>query len=477
MLGAAALLVVLGSLAIAAVAVRRRVLPEWSGAPARLAETVTGLALLIGILELLGAVGLFVLGPIVVASALAGAAAWRWVAPPRRTHKGAEHPGWGIGAVLALLAGATVIAEWGASHDPVLRRRHPRVRLALVPPPVGGELRADGERGVAAVHRRRVPDAVLSRHRGDAARPRDRPARPRHAVARTQPGVAGADAAGRVLHRPPAPGGRRHDDRRSARDGDDDDGLLAGGRRRQRRGRGVLPAGGGGAADDRSRPPGRARAGRGGGGSGGWDQAHGARARARAHDRRGRDRPGRPASENRRALARAAGRGRRVLVRPQPDRGRQPAAVDERRRDPADARAATSAAHRVQRRALPDELALLERVRAAGARVRARPVVVGRAGGGDPRSGALPAARARALGKKLGLFPGFFPSGRTDARGGGAVLACGVPDHPRDRRRAGERPARVRVQPALPRAGAHAGAGGGAARAGALGSAGNPAPP
>ena len=63
MLGAAALLVVLGSLAIAAVAVRRRVLPEWSGAPARLAETVTGLALLIGILELLGAVGLFVLGP------------------------------------------------------------------------------------------------------------------------------------------------------------------------------------------------------------------------------------------------------------------------------------------------------------------------------------------------------------------------------------------------------------------------------
>jgi hypothetical protein len=113
-LGAAALLVVLGSLAIAAVAVRRRVLPEWTGAPARLAETVTGLALLIGILELLGAVGLFVLGPVVVASALAGAVAWRWVAPPRRTHKGAEHPGWGIGAVLALLAGATVIAEWGA---------------------------------------------------------------------------------------------------------------------------------------------------------------------------------------------------------------------------------------------------------------------------------------------------------------------------------------------------------------------------
>ena len=74
MLGAAALLVVLGSLATAAVAVRRRVLPDWTGAPARLAEIVTGLALLIGILEVLGAVGLFELGPIVITCALAGAA-------------------------------------------------------------------------------------------------------------------------------------------------------------------------------------------------------------------------------------------------------------------------------------------------------------------------------------------------------------------------------------------------------------------
>ena len=62
-LGAAALLVVIGSLALAAVTMRRRLLPDWAGAPARLAETVIGLALLVGILELLGAVGLFELGP------------------------------------------------------------------------------------------------------------------------------------------------------------------------------------------------------------------------------------------------------------------------------------------------------------------------------------------------------------------------------------------------------------------------------
>ena len=49
-----------------------------------------------------------------VASALAGAAAWRWVARAPTNAQGCRHPGWGIGAVLALLAGATVIAEWGA---------------------------------------------------------------------------------------------------------------------------------------------------------------------------------------------------------------------------------------------------------------------------------------------------------------------------------------------------------------------------
>ncbi len=117
MLGAAALLVVLGSLATAAVAVRRRVLPAWTGAPARLAEIVTGLALLIGILEVLGAVGLFVLGPIVIACALAGVAGLRSLAGtqvPRHRHASdSDRTTWLLSA-LALLAGATVIAEWGA---------------------------------------------------------------------------------------------------------------------------------------------------------------------------------------------------------------------------------------------------------------------------------------------------------------------------------------------------------------------------
>ena len=44
----------------------------------------------------------------------------------------------------------------------------------------------------------------------------------------------------------------------------------------------------------------------------------------------------------------------------------------------------------LQRRPLPDEHALLERVRTAGARGRARAVVVGRAGGGDHRPAPVP---------------------------------------------------------------------------------------
>ena len=77
-LGVAALAVICASLALVAEAIRRRALPDWTGAPARLAEAVIGLAALIAILELLGAVGLFRLGPVVVAALLAALATRRW---------------------------------------------------------------------------------------------------------------------------------------------------------------------------------------------------------------------------------------------------------------------------------------------------------------------------------------------------------------------------------------------------------------
>lgn len=118
-LGAVALLVVVGSLAAAAVAVRRRWLGDWTGAPARLAEAVIGLALLVGILEVLGAVGLFELGPIVIACALVGGAGVRALGGMQaaRHHRHADAGGGPLAAVtlgIALLAGTVVIAEWGA---------------------------------------------------------------------------------------------------------------------------------------------------------------------------------------------------------------------------------------------------------------------------------------------------------------------------------------------------------------------------
>jgi hypothetical protein len=121
-LGVAALLIICGSLAIGSVALRRRLLDDWAGPPARLAEVVIWLALLVAILELLGSVGLFELGPIVVASALAGAVAWRFGSPPAGRAGSESGPPrepasggttWVAGAIAVVVA-AAVFAEWGA---------------------------------------------------------------------------------------------------------------------------------------------------------------------------------------------------------------------------------------------------------------------------------------------------------------------------------------------------------------------------
>ena len=74
LIGVAALLCVLGSLGVGAVAVRRYLLPHWRGAQARLAEITAGCALLVGVMEVLGIVGLFRLVPVVAGSIAVGSA-------------------------------------------------------------------------------------------------------------------------------------------------------------------------------------------------------------------------------------------------------------------------------------------------------------------------------------------------------------------------------------------------------------------
>ncbi|HEY7456706.1 MAG TPA: hypothetical protein VH703_05475, partial [Solirubrobacterales bacterium] len=73
-LGAALLAVLVLSLGYSAVGLRRWLMPEWEGAPARLVESVVGVALLIWLSELLGVVNLLYAGTLVALSVLVAAA-------------------------------------------------------------------------------------------------------------------------------------------------------------------------------------------------------------------------------------------------------------------------------------------------------------------------------------------------------------------------------------------------------------------
>jgi hypothetical protein len=70
--GSIELIAVAAAMAYAAVGLRGRLLPGWSGASARLAEVVLGLSLLVVILELVGVVGLYRPGWVLAAALIAG---------------------------------------------------------------------------------------------------------------------------------------------------------------------------------------------------------------------------------------------------------------------------------------------------------------------------------------------------------------------------------------------------------------------
>ena len=72
LLGSIELIAVAAAMGFAAVGLRRRWLPGWSGASARLAEVVLGLSLLVVIAELVGVVGLYYPGWVLLAALLAG---------------------------------------------------------------------------------------------------------------------------------------------------------------------------------------------------------------------------------------------------------------------------------------------------------------------------------------------------------------------------------------------------------------------
>ena len=85
-LSAMALAVVGLSVCFTAYRIRRKLLPEWDGAPARLVESVVAIALLIWLGEILGTVGLFYDWALVGFSLLIAVAA-------RRSYRGVASQG------------------------------------------------------------------------------------------------------------------------------------------------------------------------------------------------------------------------------------------------------------------------------------------------------------------------------------------------------------------------------------------------
>ncbi|MGI8461270.1 MAG: hypothetical protein ACR2OC_06480, partial [Solirubrobacterales bacterium] len=92
--GAVELAIVAGAAAYAASGLRARLLPGWTAAPARLAEIILGLALIVVISELLGVFGLFTEAALLLTALIAGLA----------TGTAARRAGGGGGVPLPLFA-------------------------------------------------------------------------------------------------------------------------------------------------------------------------------------------------------------------------------------------------------------------------------------------------------------------------------------------------------------------------------------
>jgi hypothetical protein len=110
--GSIELIVVAAAMAYAAVGLRGRLLPGWSGASARLAEVVLGLSLLVVTLELVGVVGLYRPGWVLLAAIVVGVGIGLALRPPRR---GLELPSPAVTPIalaVAVAAALLVAAHW-----------------------------------------------------------------------------------------------------------------------------------------------------------------------------------------------------------------------------------------------------------------------------------------------------------------------------------------------------------------------------
>ncbi len=111
--------VALGPIGAGAWALGRRLLPDWSGAPARIVEIVIALSTALVVAELLGIVDLYRTAPMVIALAAVGLIEWWWarrttVAASVGEHRTKAPAQMGrAGAVATLVVIAVLVADWG----------------------------------------------------------------------------------------------------------------------------------------------------------------------------------------------------------------------------------------------------------------------------------------------------------------------------------------------------------------------------
>jgi hypothetical protein len=112
-------------MALGAVRLRRRLLPGWDGAPARVAEAVLGVALLTMLLQVLGAFGTLVPAVLIAAALLLGLGLWfgPWLRTDAPATEAPPSPAIPLPQTLLALAAATfVAAHWATGLQDVWGR-------------------------------------------------------------------------------------------------------------------------------------------------------------------------------------------------------------------------------------------------------------------------------------------------------------------------------------------------------------------
>jgi len=122
LLGAVQLALVVVPLAFGTYRLRQRLLPGWDGAPARLVESITFVALLIWISEILGTFGLFYAGTLIAASLVLGLATWFMPGGGSPAVTGPAGPESLVSLLVMTLVIAATVFSWAATTKHALDR-------------------------------------------------------------------------------------------------------------------------------------------------------------------------------------------------------------------------------------------------------------------------------------------------------------------------------------------------------------------